>query len=66
MWCQFASINDIEMPQSDTYNVTLKQETIDELEELYPGALDVTEAIRMAVDDAMHRRRAELRDDDSP
>lgn len=46
---------------SDTYHVTLKEETVEELIELYPTALDKTEAIRMAVDDGMHRRRSELK-----
>jgi hypothetical protein len=55
------------MPPSETdnYNVTLKDETIEELRELYPAALDVTEAIRMAVDDGMHRRRSEIVNRDS-
>lgn len=44
---------------ANTYHVTLKEETVAELEELYAGALDSTEAIRMAVDDAMHRRRSD-------
>ncbi|MFB6154471.1 MAG: hypothetical protein ABEJ22_01155 [Haloferacaceae archaeon] len=45
--------------ETRTYHVTLKAETVAELEELYPGALDSTEAIRMAVDEAMQRRRSE-------
>jgi hypothetical protein len=44
---------------ANTYHVTLKAETMDELDDLYPGALDATEAIRMAVDEAMHRRRSD-------
>jgi len=46
---------------SDTYHVTMKEETMEELEELFPATLDRTEAIRMAVDEAIHRRKSELK-----
>ena len=45
---------------SNTYHVTLKEETINELRELFPAALDDTEAIRMAVDAEIHRRKTNL------
>jgi len=46
-------------PDDETLRVTLRNETLVALEDAYPTALDRTEAIRMAVDEALHRRRAE-------
>jgi hypothetical protein len=44
---------------AETYRITLPEETEYALEDLFPSALDTTEAIRMAVDEAVHRRRAD-------
>ena len=46
-------------PDAESYRVTLADQTALALEELYPTALDRTEAIRMAIDEAIHRRRAD-------
>ncbi|MFB6070358.1 MAG: hypothetical protein ABEJ76_04980 [Halanaeroarchaeum sp.] len=42
-----------------THKVTLTGDTLDALEDLFPGALDEPEAIRMAVGEGIHRRRAD-------
>lgn len=47
---------------AETYRVTLEDETMHALTDLFPTALDETGAIRMAIDEAIHRRRSERRD----
>ena len=47
---------------AENYRVTLDDETMHTLTDLYPTALDETEAIRMAIDEAIHRRRSERRE----
>lgn len=50
------------MPVEETisYELTFDEETIEELIELYPAALEPTEAVRMAVEEAMFERRRHL------
>lgn len=43
--------------ETRSFDLTIREETIDDLLEQYPTAIEPTEAIRMAIEDALFARQ---------